>query len=223
MRLHRRPLVFWSLAVGLAVATALTVSRTIGEAANRAEQLGGLRTVPVAARSVEAGRLLTSDDVALRRLPAAAIPSAPVARSPAGHTTVVPLVPGEVLLQAKLAPWGVQGIAALVPPGRRAMAVPAKPGGLQLRPGHRVDVLATFETAEGAEAAQGADAAEGPEGAEGPPSGPRGGEPTFPVARGALVIDVAEEAVTVAVLPEEAPRVAFAIARGAVTLALTPP
>ncbi|MDP8992888.1 MAG: RcpC/CpaB family pilus assembly protein, partial [Actinomycetota bacterium] len=110
----------------------------------------------------------------------------------------VPVVAEEVLLEAKLAPWGVQGIAALVPPGRRALAVPAGKGGLALRRGQRVDVLATFDVTDGRS------------------------EPTFPVASAALVVDVGEEAVTVAVGPEEAPRVAFAVARGTVTLALTP-
>ncbi|MDP9070437.1 MAG: hypothetical protein M3N68_03965, partial [Actinomycetota bacterium] len=116
-----------------------------------------------------------------------------------GHATLVPLAAGEVLLEAKLAPWGTRGLAALVPPGRRALAVPVERGRLPLRAGDRVDVLATFEVAEDA------------------------GEPTFPVATSALVVDVADEAVTVAVSPDEAPRVAFAIARATVTLALSTP
>lgn len=199
MRLRRRPWLFWSIAVGLAVVTGLTVARLVAEASARAERLGGLREVPVAARAVDAGQVLSPLDVAVRRLPAAVLPSGPVARSPVDHAVVVPLAAGEVLLEAKLAPWGVQGVAALVPPGRRALAVPAAKGGLSLQRGQRVDVLATFDTTEGKT------------------------EPTFPVATGALVVDVGEEAVTVAVGPDEAPRVAFAVARGTVTLALTPP
>jgi Flp pilus assembly protein CpaB len=199
VRLRHRPWLFWFVAVSLAAVTGLTVASLVGEAASRARRLGGLREVPVVARAVAAGQRLSPADVAVRRLPAAMLPEGPVARSPADHAAVVPLVPGEVLLEAKLAPWGVQGVAALVPPGRRALAVPTAKGGLSLRTGHRVDVLATFETTEG------------------------GSEPTFPVATAALVVDVGEEAVTVAVLPEEAPRVAFATARGSVTLAVTPP
>ena len=198
LRLHRRPLVFWALAVGLSVVTGLTVSRVVGEAAARAERLGGLREVPVAARPVDAGQVLGEGDVTMRRLPAAAVPDGPLARSPVGHTTLVPLARGEVVLESKLAPFGLKGVAALVPPGRRALAVPAGRGGLAVRPGQRVDVLATFDAAEG-------------------------GEPTLPVATAALVVDVADEAVTVAVRPDEAPRLAFAVARGTVTLALTSP
>jgi Flp pilus assembly protein CpaB len=67
-----------------------------------------------------------------------------------------------------------------------------------LRRGDRVDVLATFD----------------------PP--PAGQEPTFPVAEAALVVDVGPEAASVAVGPEEAKRVAFAVASGTVTLTVTP-
>ncbi len=81
---------------------------------------------------------------------------------------------------------------------RDKLVSPAEAAAL-VRPGDRVDVLATFDSTEGET------------------------EPTFPVAMGALVVDVAEEAVTVAVTPEEAPRVAFATARGTVTLALASP
>ncbi|MDQ3570377.1 MAG: hypothetical protein M3396_07090 [Actinomycetota bacterium] len=199
MLLRRRPWSFWSFAVILALLTGLTVARLVREANTRAERLGGLREVPVAARAVDAGQVVSPVDVVMRRLPAAALPEGPVAASPAHHAALVPLLPGEVLLEAKLAPWGVQGVAALVPPGRRALAVPATRGGLSLRRGNHVDVLATFDTTEGDT------------------------EPTFAVATSALVVDVSEESVTVAVSPDEASRVALATARGTVTLAVTAP
>lgn len=199
MRLRRRPWLFWFFAVSLALLTGLTVARLVGEATSRAERLGGMRKVAVAARTVDAGQRLSPEDVAVRDLPVAVLPHAPVAAAPAGHTALVPLAPGEVLLEAKLAPWGVQGVAALVPAGLKALAVPAGEGGLALSRGNRVDVLATFDTPDGET------------------------EPTFPVAAAALVVDVGEDAVTVAVSPEEAPRVALATARGSVTLALTSP
>jgi len=43
------------------------------------------------------------------------------------------------------------------------------------------------------------------------------------VARSALVVHVDEEAVTIAVTADQSPRVAFALAAGAVTLALSSP
>jgi Flp pilus assembly protein CpaB len=199
VRFRRRPWLFWSFAVGLSLLTGLTISRLLGEAAARAERLGGLRQVPVAARGVDAGQVLTAADWVMRPLPAAVLPEGHPAASPAGHTALVPLAPGEVLLESKLAPWGVEGVAALVPPGRRALAVPSAKGGLALHRGNHVDVLATFDTTEGTT------------------------EPTFAVASSALVLDVTEESVTVAVSPEEATRVALATARGTVTLAATSP
>jgi Flp pilus assembly protein CpaB len=202
VRLRRSPLPFWLLSLALAGLTGLTVARLVDEAATRAAELGGLVDVPVAARPVAAGRTLRDGDVAVRRLPAALLPRGRLARAPAGRVAVVPLAAGEVLLAAKLAPDGLTGVAALVPPGHRALAIPVDPGGLALNPGHRVDVLATFDAAT--------------------PEAPDP-EPTFPVATDALVVDAGDEAVTVAVTPTQAARVAFALARGTVTLALTSP
>lgn len=202
MRLRRSAVRFWALAVALSLLTGLVVARLVGEASARAARLGGLVDVPVAARRIDAGTSLRPADVVVRRLPAAAVPDGRLARSPAGKVALVALAAGEVLLAAKLAPEGLEGVAALVPPGRRALAVPVDPGGLSLRPGHRVDVLATFEVVAGAE-------------------GTNDAAPTFPVATDALVVDAGDEAVTIAVTAQEATRVAFALARGSVTLALT--
>lgn len=198
MRLRRSPLPFWALAVALSLATGVAVARLAGAADARAERLGGLVDVPVAVRVVGAGAVLRAADVEVRSLPRALLPRGRVADAPAGRVAVVPLVPGEVVLAGKLAPDGLTGVAALVPAGHRALSVPAGDGALPLRPGNRVDVLATFDVAGAADAA-----------------------PTFPVATAALVVDAGDEAVTVAVTSDEAPRVAFALARGTVTLALT--
>lgn len=216
--LRRFPFAYWLVAVSVAAAAGLTVSALVGQASARAARLGGLVDVAVAARAVGAGETLAPGDVALRRLPAAALPDGPLARAPVGRPALVPLARGEVLLAAKLAPDGVGGVAALVPRGRRAVAVPVAPGGLAVRRGDRVDVLATFETAgvAGGEDSAGEDAGGGDAG-----GGGEDGAPTFAVATAAVVVDVAEESVTVAVTPHEASRVAFAIARGVVTLALT--
>lgn len=199
--LRRSSLLFWFATLTVAAATGLFVSQQVSEASARAARLGGLLDVPVAAQPIAAGRVLRAADVSVRRLPAAAVPEGALARSPAGRPTLVPLAAGEVLLSEKLAPDGVQGVAALLPAGMRALAVPVDPAGLALERGHRVDVLATFDV----ELA-------GDHGA---------GAPTFPVATRALVLDAGEESVTIAVSPDETPRVAFAISRGTVTLALT--
>jgi Flp pilus assembly protein CpaB len=226
VRLRRSPLPFWALSVALALGTGLAVTHLVGEASARAARLGGLVDVPVAAHPVDAGVVLRARDVTRRRLPADAVPEGPLAEAPVGRAAVVPLAAGEVLLAAKLAPDGLRGVAALVPPGDRALAVPRDRGSLALRPGHRVDVLATFDVAgagpTGGPAAAAAGSAQGSAatGAGPVPGQADAGAPTFAVATGALVVDVGADAVTVAVRPEEAPRVAFALARGTVTLAL---
>jgi Flp pilus assembly protein CpaB len=81
------------------------------------------------------------------------------------------------------------------------MAVPTGPGTLAVRPGDRVDVLATFD----------------------PLVAPAGEDPTTTVARAATVVGVRPRAVTVAVTADEAPRVAFALSQATISLALTPP
>ncbi|MCU1448459.1 MAG: Flp pilus assembly protein RcpC/CpaB, partial [Acidimicrobiales bacterium] len=91
-----------------------------------------------------------------------------------------------------------RGVAALLPPGTRGITVTAGATASRVERGDHVDVLATFDPA----------AAPGP-------------EPTFPVAKGAVVVDVREESVTIAVDPEEAKRVAFAVTHGAITLTVT--
>lgn len=200
-RLRRTPLLFWLAAAVAAVVVGSTVSGIVAEAEARARRFGDLRTVPVVARRVEVGDEIGRGDVRVRRLPAALIPPGRLAPDRGvGRVALVPLLPGEVLLAAKVAPEGRAGVAALLPPGRRALAVPTGPGIPPLAVGDRVDVLATYppETAAAA-----------------------GVEPTFAVATAALVLATSEDSVTVAVLPDEAPRLAFALTTGAITLALT--
>ena len=86
--------------------------------------------------------------------------------------------------------------ASGLPPGTRGVAVPAPPG-LPLRSGDLVDVLATFDP----------DVA--------------GDEPTFPVAERAVVLALADDAVTVAVPADDASRVVYALTTGVVTVVLT--
>jgi pilus assembly protein CpaB len=198
-RLARSPFAYWAAVVALAAFTAFTVAGQVGRAGVQAARYGGLRPVVVAARSVDAGAVLRAGDVVVRSMPASFLPdgSRRATGEVVGRTVVVPLFRGSAVLAANLAPDGLEGLAALLPAGARAVAVPTGSASIALRRGDRVDVLATFD----------------------PP--PAGEDPTFPVAEAALVIDVGPEAVAVAVAPEEAVRVAYAVAAGVVTLALT--
>lgn len=129
----------------------------------------------------------------LRRLPRSLVPDG-AATSADGAVAAVALHAGEIVLEARLAPAGTSPVAALVPPGHRGVAVPAGDG-LPLVAGDLVDVLVTLD--------------------------PESARPTFAVASNATVVHVGESAVTVAVPVETAPRVAFAVAAGVVTLALS--
>ena len=197
--LSRSPVPYWVAVAAVAVVTALAVSQLIGRANAEAARYGSARTVLVAVRDVAVGDEVGAGDVVVRRLPAALVPGGAVG-DPAeahGRTVVVALFPGEAVLRRHLAPWGRRGVAALLPPGTRGITVPAGATAGRLGRGDTVDVLATFD-----------------------PAAAQGQEPTFAVATAAPIVDVRGESVTVAVDPEEAKRVAFAITHGAVTLAV---
>src|SRR2546421_2050708 len=182
----------------------MAVSQLMGRARSEAARYGSPRSALVATRDVPIGAQLHAGDVESRSLPSALVPPDAVndAGQAQGRVVVVPLFAGQALVRRQLAPWGVTGAAALLPPGKRGIAVAAGPAAAKLGKGDTVDVLATFDPATSAAA---------------------GKEPTFPVAVGATVIDVGDDAVTIAVDPEEAKRVAFATAHGAVTVVLSSP
>src|SRR4051795_4476168 len=165
---HRVPF-FWVFSVALAGVTGLAVFRMVETAETAAAQYGSLVRVPVVARRVAVGTVVGADDVTWRRMPRAFLPAGPAAR-PVGRVAVAPLVVGEVVVEDRLAPSGLRGAAALVPPGMRALSVRPDPVGPSLRAGDRVDVLATVDSA-----------------------------PAALVARAAVVVEVDHDRVTVAV------------------------
>jgi Flp pilus assembly protein CpaB len=177
----------------LVALTGITVSSLVGRASAMASRWGAPEQVAVAARFLPAGAVVASGEIVLRDVPSGLVPEGALRRPPVGRTLLAPLAQGEVVTAGRVAGTGVGGLAALLPDGGRALAVPIGPGTPPLRRGDRVDVLATFE----------------------------GDEPTFAVASSAAVLAVTrDKSVTVAVTADEAPRVAFALAQGAVTLAL---
>ena len=189
---RRFPVGYWVAAFVLVLATGATVSSLVGRASAAAARWGSPRPVAVAVGGLPTGAVVQPGDVVLRPVPASLVPAGALRRPPVGRTLLAPLSKGEIVVTARVAPAGRGGIAALLPAGARALAVPVGPGTPPVRRGDRVDVLATF-----------------------------GQEPTFAVAEGAGVVAVtAGKAVTVALTVEEAPRVAFALAEGTVTLAL---
>jgi Flp pilus assembly protein CpaB len=203
-RLVARPWVRRTAVAVLALVTGLVVAALVrsGDAARR--DWGTTRPVAVATRDLAAGDVLASDDVAVRDLPRALVPGAALRAAPAGAVVRQPVVAGEALVGDRLAPDGLQGAAALVPAGHRAVAVPIGPAGAPpVGPGDLVDVLAVVAPAPGAGDVPSAE-----------------GAPAFPLVDRAAVVAVEDDTVSVAVPRDDAAGVAFALTQGAVVLAL---
>lgn len=198
-RISRSPFTYWAVVALLAGLTASTATGLVDRARTQSERYGHLRTAVTATHAVDAGTVLRAGDVTVRAVPAAFLPEGALGASSAavGRTVVVPLFQGAAVVAENLAPEGLHGLAALLPPGTWAVAVPTGVATVALRRGDRVDVLATFD----------------------PPA--PGEDPTFPVAEDALVVDVGAESAALAVSYEEARRVAFAMVGGTVTIVLT--
>jgi Flp pilus assembly protein CpaB len=202
-----RPLVRRVCVGGLAVATALTVVALVGAAGTARDRWGRSRPVVVATRDLAPGEVVAGADVEVRDLPEGVLPEdvlegvldgGPTA-PPTGAVVRQPILAGEPIVATRLAPQGLTGAAALVPPGERAVAVPLGPSGAPpVTVGDLVDVLTVLPA--------GLDAGDE--------------EPAFPLVERAAVVDVTEAAITVAVPERDAPRVAWALSNGAVVLAL---
>jgi Flp pilus assembly protein CpaB len=183
----------------LAVATVgVTVAVLGGAEASRA-RWGSTRAVLVATHDLSPGDRLDQASVAVHRLPRAMTPAGALSELPVGAVALHPILEGEPVVLQRLAPAGLVGPAALVGPGRRAVAVPR--GAVAAPPlvtGDVVDVLVVL-----------------------PPDRDSGRDPpAFPVAERATVVDVADDAISVAVPEADAARVAWAVTQGAAVLAL---
>jgi Flp pilus assembly protein CpaB len=158
-----------------------------------------VRQVAVARHDLRPGATVDAAAVELRELPARVIPEGAVGAPPVGAVVRYPIVAGEPILTARLAPDGLTGVAALLPPGHRAVAVAVAPTARPpLEIGDRVDVLTAIPSVESPD-----------------------GLPSGPLVEGALVVDIASESVTVAIPASAAPAVAFTLTQGGVVLALT--
>jgi len=189
----------WLLALVLALGAAVLVADQRRDAADTVAGFGTRRSVVVARHDLEPGRVISAGDVASYDLPLVAIPSGAMSGDTVGRIVTAPIVAGEVMNQARLAPDGLSAIAGLVPPGARGISVPrpADGSGLAVQRGDVVDVVAAENTNTG----------------EGPTL----------VARAAVVIEVNDAAVTLAVRADEVPGVAAAVGRGVPVLALAGP
>jgi len=205
---RRSAVLWWALTIIVGMLTAMVVGSAVGRTTAAADRLGRTRDVWVVRRAVAAGDVFETGDVVLNARPRGLVPSGALdaAATPIGEATRVTVVPGEVVLTARLAGRGAHGIAAIVAPGFRAVALPIDESMPVVQVGDRVDVLATFDVGGVDEAAEAS-----------------GDAPSFAVAANAEVLAVSARTITLAVTAKDAPRVAFALAKATVTLALRGP
>lgn len=150
----------------------------------------------VVRRPVAAGAPIGTADLAVAHVPTRLVPEGGhrAVADVAGRTATTDLVVGEIVVDRRLAPEGVQGVAATLPAGRRAVPVPLSGPVPGLAVGHHVDLLA-------------------PSAASATPS-------ARAVARDAVVLSVDGEVALVSVADDEAAAVAAASATGALVPAI---
>jgi Flp pilus assembly protein CpaB len=199
-----------AVVVVAAVVTGLAVSTVVRSAEQTRSRWADTRQVAVAEHDLAPGDVVDADAVSLREVPRAAVAEAAAATLPLGAVVRYPIAAGEPVIGTRLAPEGLTGVAALVPEGHRAVSIPAGPAGMPpARPGDRVDIIALTPTSPEPET----DAADADNG---------GGQaaPATTLVDQALVVDVSDTAVTVAVPAALAPAVAYGAAQGLVVLTL---
>jgi Flp pilus assembly protein CpaB len=215
VRRSPRVLVAWFAAVVVALGTARVVATDLATLHRRAADLGPMRSVVVAAGDLPLGATLRRSDLDVVRMHESMVPKGALRDRGAavGRVVAVPVLRDAAVLARHLAARERSGLDGLVPEGSRAIRVVTDDG---LRPHHGdvVDVLVSLDPSMVAEAG--------------------GGEGALTVARGARVLAVDGEGatavevtqgpgVTLLVTEQEAHAVAFAVANGALMLALAPP
>jgi Flp pilus assembly protein CpaB len=198
LALRRRPRLRRALALAVAGLAGLLVQRTVAGAEAVRDRWGPRRAVLVATRDLPPGHVVDDGDLRTVELPPAAVPDDALDAA-AGRVVRALVLEGEVLGRRRLAGAGVEGVAALLPEGTRAVAVPIEPATAPpLRVGQRVDLVAVV-----------------------------GSDASIPaavvVAAAVPVVAVREAAVTVAVDRATAPKVAAALGAGTVTVAVVAP
>ncbi|MEY2446858.1 MAG: pilus assembly protein CpaB [Acidimicrobiaceae bacterium] len=200
-RVRHHPLVRLAAVVVVALVATSVIQRSAAVAIDARRRWGQERTVVVARHRIASGEVVDANAVTTESWPAAVVPNGAVDTSPVGRTVVDTIEPGEAVLASRLAPTGLSGVAALIPAGWRAVAVPVGPAVVTLSVGDHVDLIAGFDVANASTAQA----------------------PAFTVARDAVVVAVDDQRVTVAVPGTDVERVAFAIVAGTVVPALRAP
>ena len=190
----RRPLVYWSAVALLVVVTVMGVARQSDRQRQLEAVYGELRQVPVAVSLIRPGEPLGTETVQWQARPAAAVPSGAVTELADGAVAAATIYPGEVVQSERVAGLG-GGLSSRLPPGVAAVSVPTGYGVPPVRPGDSVSLVAVFDSF-ATEAA--------PE--------------ARTVAHHATVLELGEEAVTVAIRSGEVNATVSALVWGAVSV-----
>jgi Flp pilus assembly protein CpaB len=203
LRRHRG--LYWVVALGVAGLSAHALATALTRAEHARAQWGASRSIVVARHRLDVGEVVRAADVTVASWPDALVPLGTVGDVGAieGRTVVDVIHPDEPVRTERLAPDGLHGVAALVPAGWRALAVPVGSAPLTLSVGDRVDLVAAV-----------------PDTAASSGSSSASASASFVLAANALVVAVDDRSVTVAVPADDAPRVALGIATGSVIPAL---
>ena len=137
---------FAVLGVVCAVASFSLVRGYTAKARRLAGALGQPVVVEVSARALTRGTVLTDSMLRQRTYPAAYAPPGAVhdPQAVADLALLTSMPAGVAVTVDRLAPKGAGPVAALVPPGLRAISLPSSLPSGAVRAGDRVDVLAVF-------------------------------------------------------------------------------
>ena len=154
--IRRRRVVPLLALAAVALGSALAVAGALDGAERAAASWGPRQPTVVARHDLAAGDEVGPGDVELDDRPPAARPAGATDDGAAvvGRTVTAPVLAGEAVVAARLAPAGLSGPAARVGPGRRAVTVPAPRGAATpVRVGDHVDLVTVTD---GATVARGA-------------------------------------------------------------------
>jgi len=206
-RLHRagrRALRTRVAAVTLAACAGLLTHAQWTHGRRLEDEWGPQRAVLVATRDLQAGDALDTGSLRVADLPTVAVPVRAVDRVEPGRRAVRSVGTGEVLVHEDLAPAASGPLAARLPAGHTGVSVVLADGAPAIGRGDLVDVVAAPEPF--------GDIAPLPSPAE-----------ALVVARSALVLDVVEDSVTLAVADAEATQLAQRALLGPVGLVVRRP
>ncbi len=190
----RRPLVYWTAVALLVVVTVMGVARQSDRRQQLEAAYGELRQVPVAAGLIRPGDPLDAEAVRWEPRPTAAVPPGTATELADGAVAAAAIYPGEVVHDERVAGLG-GGLSSRLPSGMAAVSVPVTFGVPPVRPGDLVSLVAVFDSF-AAEAVPDAQT----------------------VAHRATVLELDEEAVTVAIRAGEVGATVSALVWGAITV-----